>query len=88
MGHAEKYAKVEEESRILKQVVAAPWSSPTAATSSPAIKGPQESRQKDQRGEKGKKPDASTNEVREGREMFFKIPPSQILSKIQGEPWF
>ncbi|KAK1300971.1 hypothetical protein QJS10_CPB13g01248 [Acorus calamus] len=28
------------------------------------------------------------NEVREGREMYFKNSPSQILSKIQGQPWF
>ncbi|KAK1274008.1 hypothetical protein QJS04_geneDACA015230 [Acorus gramineus] len=88
MGRAEKYAKVEEESKTLKLAMVASRSPPTVATPSLAIKRPQEPHKKDQRGKKGKRLCASTNEVREGRGMFFKIPLIQILSKIQGEPWF
>ncbi|KAK1263912.1 hypothetical protein QJS04_geneDACA016260 [Acorus gramineus] len=55
MGRAEKYAKVEEESKLLKQVVAASHSSPMAPTPAPATKRLAESRQRDRRGNKDKK---------------------------------
>ncbi|KAK1324886.1 hypothetical protein QJS10_CPA01g01873 [Acorus calamus] len=79
-GRAEKYAKVEEESRLLKQVVIASKSSPTAASSTPATNARRSHvrRTSGARGESG----ASINDVRDRRGMFFKIRPSQILSKI------
>ncbi|KAK1325764.1 hypothetical protein QJS10_CPA01g01828 [Acorus calamus] len=82
MGRAEKYAKVEEKSKLLKQVVAVSMSSP--ASTSPSSKPAREPRPKEQWGEKSRRSGSSTNEVREGQGMYFKILPSQILSKIQG----
>ncbi|KAK1277017.1 L-ascorbate oxidase [Acorus gramineus] len=64
MGHAEKYAKVEEESKLLKETVATVRSIlPTAPNSRP----------KDRRSKKDKRIGASTTEVRKGRGTYFKL---------------
>ncbi|KAK1296822.1 hypothetical protein QJS10_CPB15g00841 [Acorus calamus] len=80
MERAEKYAKVEEESKLLKQAVAAFKSS--SACTSPSTKSTRESHPKEPRGEKSRKSGTSTNEVREGQGIYFKIPSSQKLSNI------
>ncbi|KAK1301879.1 hypothetical protein QJS10_CPB12g00758 [Acorus calamus] len=78
--YPKKYAKVEDESKILKQAVVASKTSPPST--SPPMKSARESRPKEQWGEKTRRPGNLTNEEREGQGMNFKIPPSQILSKI------